>query len=131
MYTKAQILGCKFEEGELEPLRRVWRESIKLISRHVGTAISGHFVVLEKTPTSILLRGGSPSDENGLREVDSLMQGVVDIDTREDVAIFKLKCIFYNGQVKGSPAPLPEAMTPLHLIYAKALAANGTANCKR
>lgn len=107
------------------------RDTNRLILCRVGTAISGHFVVLEKTPASVLLRGGSPSDEHGLREVDTLMQGVVDIDTREDVAIFKLKCMFYNGQVKGSPAPFPEAMTPLHLIYAKALAANGTANCKR
>lgn len=96
-----------------------------------GTGISNHFVVIEKTPTSVLFRGGSPSDENGLRAVDSLMQGVVAIDDKEGVAVLGLKCMFYSGQVKGSQPPLPRAMMPLHLIYAKALAANGTANCRR
>lgn len=58
------------------------------------------------------------------------MQGVVEIDMESKTAIFQLKCMFYNGQIKGSQPPLPEAMVPLHLIYAKALAANGVANCK-
>lgn len=57
------------------------------------------------------------------------MQGVVDIDERQGVAVFRLKCMFYSGQVKGSAPPLPKAVMPLHLIYARALAANGTANC--
>jgi hypothetical protein len=101
-----------------------------LTASRAGTGISGHFVVVEKTPASILLRGGTPSDENGLREVDNFMQGVVDVNQEEGVVVFQLKCIFYSGRVKGGPPPFPEVLTPLHLIYAKGLAANGVVNCK-
>ncbi|KAM0720480.1 hypothetical protein Q7P37_004616 [Cladosporium fusiforme] len=38
-----------------------------------GTSICDELVVIQKTPTSILFRGGSPSDGNGLREVDVLL----------------------------------------------------------
>ena len=57
------------------------------------------------------------------------MQGVVDVDEKQGIAVFRLKCMFFSGQVKGSPPPLPKALMPLHLIYARALAASGTANC--
>ena len=86
-----------------------------------------HFVVVEKKSDAILFRGGSPSDENDLRQVDTLMQAVVDV--QGDTVVFQLKCMFYNGTKAGSAPPLPEVLTPLHLLYARALAANGVANC--
>lgn len=130
LYTKAQIMDSAFEAGEI--WYKIYGINMQpLMLWYPGTGISDHFVVIEKTPTSVLFRGGSPSDENGLRAVDSLMQGVVDIDEKEGVAVLRLKCMFYSGQVKGSPPPLPKAVTPLHLIYAKSLAANGVANCRR
>lgn len=59
-----------------------------------------------------------------------MLQGVVDVDRSRGEVVFQLKCMFYNGKVKDSPPPLPEAMMPLHLIYARALAASGVSNCK-
>ena len=49
---------------------------------HAGTFVSDRLMALEKKPTSIVFHGDSPSDAQaaqGLREVDVLMHGVVEI----------------------------------------------------
>lgn len=86
--------------------------------------------MIEKTPTSILLRGGSPPDEKGLKEVDVLLQGLAEVDMASGEVFFRLKCMFYAGDKEGASPPLPEIVMPLHLMYARAMAANGVANCR-
>jgi hypothetical protein len=88
-------------------------------------------MVIEKTPTSILFRGGSPPDGENLKEVDVLLQGLASIDHEAGEVVFRLKCMFYSGQNEGAPPPLPEFLMPLHLMYARAMAANGVAKCKK
>lgn len=86
--------------------------------------------MVEKSQSSVVLRGGSPSDTDGLRKVDVLVEASVDVDHEQKEAVFGLKCMFYSGVPKGAPPPLPKAVEPLHLIYAKAMAANGVTRCR-
>lgn len=96
-----------------------------------GTSICNELMVIEKTPTSILFRGGSPQDSDGLKKVDVLLQAIAEIDWKKEEVVFRLKCMFYCGQLQGAPPPLPEFLMPLHLLYARAMAANGVANCRK
>jgi hypothetical protein len=88
---------------------------------------------LQKSPRSIILRGGepNPSNKDGLRKLDVLSE--IEITTNDDKTeiTFAFKNMFFSGEGMASPPPLPEFMTPLHLMYAKALAANGVTNCMR
>lgn len=100
---------------------------------NLGTLISKEFSVLQKSPRSIILRGGepNPSNKDGLRKLDVLSE--IEITTNDDKTeiTFAFKNMFFSGEGMASPPPLPEFMTPLHLMYAKALAANGVTNCMR
>ncbi|CAG9990126.1 unnamed protein product [Clonostachys byssicola] len=100
---------------------------------NLGTLISKEFFVLQKSPRSIILRGGepNPSNKDGLRKLDVLSE--IEITTNDDKTeiTFAFKNMFFSGEGMASPPPLPEFMTPLHLMYAKALAANGATNCMR
>jgi hypothetical protein len=102
-----------------------------LVLTREGTTVGGELEVVEKTATSILFRGGSPADGDGLKEVDVLLQSIVEVDHGKGEVIFRLKCMFYSGNRKGAAPPLPEFIMPLHLMYARALAANGVANCRK
>lgn len=59
------------------------------------------------------------------------MEGFVEIDDQNKVAIFGFKCMIYSGTPEGAPPPLPKGLNPLHLIYARALAANGVQRCRQ
>ncbi|VUC37615.1 unnamed protein product [Clonostachys rosea] len=100
---------------------------------NIGTLIAKEFSVLQKSPRSIILRGGepNPSSKAGLRKLDVLSEIEVTMNDDKTEISFAYKNMFFNGEGTASPPPLPEFVTPLHLMYAKALAANGVTNCMR
>ncbi|KAJ9625471.1 hypothetical protein H2204_010333 [Knufia peltigerae] len=89
-----------------------------------GTEITDHFVVLDKTPTSILIRcGDSPlNNPDANRPSDGLFEISATMDFDKGFAEFRLKSIFYQGdpEIKDKTAePMPPTMAYLHQLYTK------------
>ncbi|ETI25566.1 hypothetical protein G647_02340 [Cladophialophora carrionii CBS 160.54] len=113
---------------------QLWRRSdLRQSSYEVGTEITNHFVVLAKTPTSILLRcGDSPlNTPHGPRHIDGLFEMSVATDKDEGVAEFRMKSLFYHGVGKVSTSPIRpfsfEAWA--HKRYAKLLLEEAVQSC--
>ncbi|KIV92846.1 hypothetical protein PV10_04110 [Exophiala mesophila] len=67
---------------------------------NIGTEITDHFVVLDKTPTSILIRcGDSPlKSPDGQRPSDGLFEISAETDFDKGFAEFRLKSVFFQGE---------------------------------
>jgi hypothetical protein len=88
---------------------QLWRRAELLHSQYEpGTEITNHFVVLSKTPASILLRcGDSPlNTPHGPRHIDGLFEMSVTTSRDEGVAEFRMKSLFYHGVGKASTSPI-------------------------
>ncbi|KAF7595934.1 hypothetical protein BBP40_004080 [Aspergillus hancockii] len=110
----------------------LWDKDQLLTSRYSpGTIVTDHFIVLEKTPRSIIMRGGmSPAkDPESPREMDNLAEICVDIDDDQGQAEFRFKNIFFNGVAPGGTPGFPEPLVWLHLQYCKLLLEAGVSNC--
>jgi hypothetical protein len=88
-----------------------------------GTEITDHFLVLDKTPSTILIRcGDSPlNTPNGPRPSDGLFEITADLHADEGFCEFRLKSIFYQGLGKsatGEP-PMQGFMLWAHQQYTK------------
>lgn len=89
-----------------------------------GTEITDHFVVLEKSPTAILIRcGDSPLVNPDTHRVsDGLFEISATADFDNGFAEFKLKSIFFQGEGDPrdtKPSLLLKAMGFLHPPYTK------------
>ncbi|KAK1519530.1 uncharacterized protein CCOS01_11181 [Colletotrichum costaricense] len=110
----------------------LWEKDELLKSTYpVGTAFADDFIVIEKSPSSILLRGGlSPRvAPDGPRELDSIISLGADLDRQARVVSFKLKSILLNGVSDGNDAPLPGPAVFLHQQYARLLVTAGVDHC--
>ncbi|KAK1712550.1 hypothetical protein BDP67DRAFT_517656 [Colletotrichum lupini] len=110
----------------------LWEKEELLKSTYpVGTAFADDFIVIEKSPSSILLRGGlSPRvAPDGPRELDSIISLGADLDRQARVVSFKLKSILLNGVSDGNDAPLPGPAVFLHRQYARLLVTAGVDHC--
>ncbi|GMG04105.1 unnamed protein product [Aspergillus oryzae] len=87
----------------------------------------------EKTPRSIVMRGGSSptEDPDKPHEMDNISEITVDIDTKKGVAEFRLKNIFFNGVRHTSEALFPPPVVWLHFQYCKLLVEAGVSHCMR
>jgi len=86
-----------------------------------GTEITDHFVVLDKTPTSILIRcGDSPMNSpDAARPSDGLFEISAVTNVDKGYAEFRLKSIFFQGLGKAEGPPMPDFMVWLHQQYTK------------
>ncbi|KAI9052348.1 hypothetical protein LZ554_003698 [Drepanopeziza brunnea f. sp. 'monogermtubi'] len=90
-----------------------------------GTQISNHFVVVSKTPTSIVVRCGDAPAVTGVRASDGLFEMGVEIegegegDENGGVAVFRLKSVFFQGSGTAENKPMPSHMEFLHRLYTK------------
>ncbi|KAJ0296202.1 hypothetical protein COL516b_011851 [Colletotrichum fioriniae] len=112
--------------------RDLWEKEELLKSTYpVGTTFADDFIVVEKSPSSILLRGGlSPTvAPDGPRELDSIITLVADVDRQARVVSFKLKSILLNGVSDGKGVPLVGPGIFLHQQYAKLLVTAGVDHC--
>ncbi|QMW45937.1 hypothetical protein G4B11_009392 [Aspergillus flavus] len=103
---KILTLLCKDRANE----SMLWsKEQLLSSSYDEGTIVTDHFIVLEKTPRSIVMRGGSSptEDPDKPHEMDNISEITVDIDTKKGVAEFRLKNIFFNGVRHTSEALFP------------------------
>lgn len=86
----------------------------------VGTEITDHFQVVEKTENRIVVRCGDSPLKREVRESDGLFEMSVDVKKDEGVAIFYLKSVFYNGLTgKKEGEVMPYWMVLLHQQYDK------------
>jgi hypothetical protein len=103
---------------------QLWSKSSLLTSTYPpSTEITDHFVVLSKTPSTILIRcGDSPlNSPSSPRPSDGLFEITADLHADEGFCEFRLKSIFYQGlgvSATGEP-PMQGFMLWAHRQYAK------------
>lgn len=87
----------------------------------MGTIITDHFQVLEKTEDRIVVRCGDSPRITEVRPSDGLFEMSAVIKQEEGVAEFTLKSCFYQGLGKSDSdsGPMPAYMEWLHRQYTK------------
>ena len=131
LWTKAELLNNTYEPGSY-PLNVSTEVKPLLTKSQSGTVATHHFMVLEKTPTSITMRGcvGPRQDPIKPQTVDNLIRLEVNLDSSSHTVDFKLKAITLDG-VTETPVEDPFGGFPgmLHLTYSKALVEAAVAHC--
>lgn len=93
---------------------------LKTSNYPIGTEITDHFQVVEKTEDRIVVRCGDSPLKRDVRESDGLFEMSVDVKQDEGVAVFYLKSVFFNGLTGKKEGPvMPFHMEWLHREYAK------------
>ena len=87
--------------------------------------IVDHFNVLEKTGSSILIRGGDVVSNQGLRPLDALMEVSVQVKPDKEVVEFGFKTLFFQGLGKAEGSLMPAPAVWLHEQYARAMLESG------
>lgn len=104
-----------------ETADQLWKRSDLLTNSYeVGTLITDHFEVVEKTDDHITLRCGDSPRIRGVRPSDGLFEMGAVVKEKEGVAEFTLKSCFYQGLGKAEEPPM--AFSPiawLHRQYTK------------
>jgi hypothetical protein len=96
---------------------------LELSKYELGTQMTDHFEVVEKTPTSIAIRcGDSPQKQEG-RPADGLFVVTAEVDKAAGEVELGLKSCFFNSAERLEPTviPMPRWMEELHRWYARQL----------
>ncbi|KAJ5987767.1 hypothetical protein N7481_002977 [Penicillium waksmanii] len=103
-----------------ETATHLWdRKDLLSNTYEVGTVITDHFEVLEKTDESITVRCGDTPRHPDIRKSDGLFEISAVVKQEEGIAEFKLKSCFYQGEGKAEGSPMGPVMTWLHQQYTK------------
>lgn len=103
-----------------ETASHLWERKDLLASNYeVGTIITDHFEVVEKTDEKIVVRCGASPREQGVRPSDGLFEIGAVVNQDKGEAEFTLKSCFYQGLGKAEAAPMGPVMVWLHQQYAK------------
>lgn len=114
------FLARKYQEPETAD--QLWeRKDLLANSYEVGTIITDHFEVLEKTEDRIVVRCGDSPRIREVRPSDGLFEMGAVIKREQGVAEFTLKSCFYQGLGKSDSdsGPMPPHMEWLHRQYTK------------
>ncbi|KAF8183766.1 hypothetical protein K438DRAFT_1766640 [Mycena galopus ATCC 62051] len=84
----------------------------------VGTQITDHFEVIERTPTSISLRCGDSVLNTGVRASDGVFETSAVVKEDEGVVEFGLKSVFFRGEGT-SEGTMPAHIAFAHRLYTK------------
>ncbi|KAB8238224.1 uncharacterized protein BDW43DRAFT_154296 [Aspergillus alliaceus] len=115
-----------------ETASHLWeRSELKASTYDVGTLITDHFEVIEKTPERIVVRCGDSPRTQGVRDSDGLFEISAVVKPEEGVAEFALKSCFFQGLGKAENAPMPTHIDWLHKQYTKLLAETAIRNVLR
>lgn len=124
-YTIQRLYLQRKYRNDTTTAHQLWTpEELKTSTYDKGTEITDHFVVLDKTPTSILIRcGDSPlHNPNTNRPSDGLFEISATTDFDQGFAEFRLKSIFYQGEGEvedKTKRPMSGTMLYLHQLYTK------------
>jgi len=124
-YTVQRLYLERKYRNDTTTAHQLWTpQDLKTSTYEKGTEITDHFVVLDKSPTSILIRcGDSPlHNPDANRPSDGLFEISATTDLDKGFAEFRLKSIFYQGE--GDPqdktkGPMSPTMATMHQIYTK------------
>ncbi|KAL4966086.1 uncharacterized protein BDV14DRAFT_171593 [Aspergillus stella-maris] len=113
-------LSRKYEAADTA--NHLWtNEQLSSSTYDVGTLITDHFEVVEKTADRIVVRCGDSPRRQDVRASDGLFEISAVVKPEEGVAEFGLKSCFYQGLGKAEDAPMPSHITWLHQQYTKLL----------
>ncbi|RAK77654.1 uncharacterized protein BO72DRAFT_447804 [Aspergillus fijiensis CBS 313.89] len=113
------------------------REQLRSATYEVGTRITDHFEVVEKTPERIVVRCGDSPRKTGVRDSDGLFEISAVVKPEEGVAEFGLKSVFFKGTKNDTGAdgagapPMPAHVFWLHKQYTKLWMETGVRNVLR
>ena len=103
-----------------ETADHLWsRQELRESSYPVGTIVTDHFEVVEKTPDRIVVRCGDSPRVRDVRESDGLFEMSAVVKPDEGVAEFGLKSCFFQGLGKTESLGMPAHIIWLHKQYAK------------
>ncbi|KAI2790617.1 hypothetical protein POX_d06138 [Penicillium oxalicum] len=112
------ILANKYQGPETA--HQLWeRKELLSNSYEVGTQMTDHFEIVDKTDEKILVRCGASPREQGVRPSDGLFEIGAVIDEEKEEAEFTLKSCFFQGLGKAESAPAGPMMVWLHQQYTK------------
>ncbi|KAF2870127.1 hypothetical protein BDV95DRAFT_496327 [Massariosphaeria phaeospora] len=122
-------LGYAYQRRYLEKKYRalpgrqdmLWeREELGKAEYGVGTRITDHFEVVERTPEKIVVRCGDSPLNPDPRPSDGLFSMEVSTDEEAQTATFHLKSVFVDTSPEGKTAePMPWALLFAHRLYTK------------
>ncbi|KAI9041084.1 uncharacterized protein KD926_007354 [Aspergillus affinis] len=115
-----------------ETKNHLWTpEQLRSSTYDVGTLITDHFEVLEKTPERIVVRCGDTPRTQGVRPSDGLFEMSAVVKPDEGVAEFGLKSLFFQGLGKAEGQPMPAHILWLHKQYTKLWMETALPNVRR
>jgi hypothetical protein len=113
-------LSRKYEGPETS--HQLWTTSELQSSPYsVGTQITDHFEVLDKSSKSILIRCGDSPRKKDVRSSDGLFELMAVVRPEKGVAEFQVKSVFYQGLDVAQGEPMPPHIAWLHREYVKIL----------
>ncbi|KAJ5856661.1 uncharacterized protein N7529_010605 [Penicillium soppii] len=105
-----------------ETASHLWDRSDLLSNNYeVGTIITDHFEVVEKTEDRIVVRCGDSPRIREVRDSDGLFEIAAVVKKEQGVAEFSLKSCFYKGLGKAEGPPMDDKMAWAHRQYTKLL----------
>ncbi|KAL0069351.1 Lanosterol 14-alpha-demethylase [Marasmius tenuissimus] len=123
-YLHKKYFGDKTKEQLWTP------EQFKQSSYELGTQITDHFEVIERSPNSVLVRcGDSPSNND--REMDGIFELTTEVKREEGVAEFHMRTVMWQVKGKTDKPPMPSFVQWLHQQYDKLWMETGLWNVKR
>ncbi|KAJ5499388.1 hypothetical protein N7453_008439 [Penicillium expansum] len=105
-----------------ETADHLWDRSDLLSNKYeVGTIVTDHFEVVEKTKDRIVVRCGDSPRIREVRPSDGLFEIAAVVKRDQGVAEFSLKSCFYQGLGKAEGAPMDDKIAWAHRQYTKLL----------
>ncbi|KAJ0415151.1 hypothetical protein BJY00DRAFT_268035 [Aspergillus carlsbadensis] len=129
---KAQraILAQKYQDASTQS--QLWSpDELRTSDYKVGTLVTDHFEVVEKTPSSILLRSGDSPHNQAIREVDGLFEISAVANHDQGEVELGLKTCFFQGLGRAQGPPVPAPVEWLHRLYVKLLLETAVQNVVR
>lgn len=118
-YIPQRALLARKYQGP-ETASHLWERSDLLSNSYeVGTLITDHFEVVEKTEDHITVRCGDSPRNPDVRASDGLFEMSAVVKQEQGVAEFTLKSCLYQGLGKTEAPPMDFMMEWLHRQYTK------------
>ncbi|EXJ60664.1 hypothetical protein A1O7_04817 [Cladophialophora yegresii CBS 114405] len=129
-YTLQRLYLQRKYRNSTTTAHQLWTsDQLKSSDYSPNTQITDHFVVLDKTPTSVLIRcGDSPLNHpDSPRQSDGLFEMCASVNADEGFAEFRLKSIFFVGDQSWTGpgekwenrGPMQGTMWFAHKLYTK------------
>ncbi|KAL0576424.1 hypothetical protein V5O48_005560 [Marasmius crinis-equi] len=106
-------------------------EQLEQSTYEVGTQVTDHYEVLERTPNSIILRCGDSPHNDDSRALDGVFELAAEVKREEGVAEFHLRLVAWSGQGKSDQPPMGSFVQWLHQQYDKVFMETGLWNVKK